>query len=56
MTHEPIGVEVPLVVDQIGLGAFGARDLDEPVGVRARPRADDEDERRLLADLLEHLR
>src|SRR6185312_4317011 len=50
---EPGGVEVGLVVDQVGIDATVARDLHEPVRVRARARADDEHERRLLADALD---
>ena len=50
---EPGRVEVGLVVDEVGSDAPVARDLHEAVRVRARARADDEHERRLLADALD---
>ena len=48
-------LEVGLVVDQIGVGALAVGDLDESIRIRARFRADDEHERRLLADALDRV-
>ena len=45
--------ELALSVDQLGRGAGVPRDLDQTLGVRARLRADHEDERRLLGEPLD---
>ena len=50
MAVEQLGVELALAVDQRRLGAAALRDLDEALRVRARLRADHEDERRALRD------
>src|SRR5262245_53913915 len=50
---EPGGFEVALVVDEVGVGTALPGDLHEAIRVRACLRADDEDDRRLRADLLD---
>ena len=50
---EPLLAHLELVVDQMRVGAGGARDVDEPVGVRRVARADHQHEVAALGHLLD---
>src|SRR5437763_657021 len=50
VTVEQAPIQIALAVDQRRGGALEARDFDEPLRVRARLRADHEDQRRTLRD------
>ena len=50
---EPLLADLELVVDQVGVGAVLAGDLDQPVGVRRVPRADHQHQLALTGELLD---